>query len=65
MKKQITVEELVTEVTLALSNAFISEVKHAGRKTFTEAEVIDLYVKALHKTAKAYQAESNNKSTLH
>lgn len=65
MKTEISVEELVTEVTLLLSNAFISEIKHSGLQVFSEKDVLDLYVRALHNTAKAYQSEVNNKSRLH
>ncbi len=65
MKQEImTVEEIVKEVTLSLSNVFINKLKEKGRKCLTPDEVIKLYVSALEDTAKAYQSAHNNSSNL-
>lgn len=59
MQTVMKVEDIVKEVTLALSNVFITKLTHSGKEKFTVQEVADLYVQSLHDTAKAYASEAN------
>jgi len=60
MQTTMTVEEIVTEVTLMLSNVFIRKLLEKGSDMLSTSEVRDLYVESLHDTAKAYTHEANN-----
>ena len=59
MKQEMTVEEIVREVTLMLSNVFMRKLLEKGSDMLSTSEVRDLYVESLHDTAKAYTHEAN------
>ena len=63
MKTVTTVEEIVKETTLLLSNVFLSKINQQEGEFLTKKEVFDLYVEALKDTAKVFQTEHNNSSS--
>jgi len=63
MQTTMTAEEIVKEVTLMLSNVFMRKLLEKGSDMLSTSEVRDLYVEALHDTAKAYTHEANEHDT--
>ena len=63
MQTVMTVEEIVKEVTLMLSNVFMRKLLEKGGEMLSTSEVRDLYVESLHDTAKAYTHEANEHDT--
>ena len=63
MQTTMTVEEIVKEVTLSLSNVFMKKLQEHRGEMLSTGEVTALYIEALTDTAKAYTHEANEHDT--